>query len=191
MENDERNREERLHEVDLENAPEAGQPAPAMPVWPRSAPREEKPAVTPSSVKIAAALVIAHGALTSLSAFQAGRNNGDLSGLPLALVWLGVTIVVGGALSDRQVWAWWFTRIFGGLAGIFNLLQILGYVMFSAGELVEGQVRFSPLFIGMAGIGMLVAVTLLGLPEARAAFGMQSAPAPSSRPRSFDETKHE
>jgi hypothetical protein len=109
-----------------------------------------------------------------------------MSGLPMALVWLGVTIVLAGSLSDRQAWAWWVTTFAGGLVGIFNALQIIGHLLLSIAEVErDGPLRFTPLLIGIAALGMLIAVVLLTLPAAKAAFGMQTQK-PSDRQRPYD-----
>lgn len=132
----------------------------------------DKKTVTPASVKAAAILAIAHGALLALNAVLASRALGDMRMVPYNVIWFGVTIVLAGALFERQAWAWWGITLFGGMAVIVNLLKVVAFFLYRAGGLIEDAPTFSPPLVGAASGVMLLAVILLALPEAKAAFGM-------------------
>ena len=166
---------------ELENPPHA-ESQPVVPVWQPNAPQTPAKTVTPALVKLAAIFLTAHGVGIALNAFSGGRQTGNMSGVPYALIWLGVMIVVSGGLCDRQTWAWWFVTIFGGLVGIFNLLRVAAFSVYQAGGVIQDDHSFSPRLVGAAGVSMLVAVTLLMMPNAKAAFGMKPKPSGLSQP---------
>ncbi len=159
---------------DGEIPPQIDSPAPVVPVWEDIAPKaQEKTSMTPASVKIAALFLVAHGVGITLNALYGWRQTGNMSGVPYAVIWLGVMIVVCGALCERQAWAWWLVTIFGGMIGIFNLMKVVAFSLYRAGGVIEDDHSFSPLLIGAAGVAMLLAVILLLMPDAKAAFGMK------------------
>ena len=135
-----------------------------------------KTAVTPPSVKTAAILAVAHGALLALNSVLASRISGDMHLLPYNVIWFGVTIVLAGALFERQAWAWWGITLFGGMAAIVNLLKVAAFFLYRSGGMIEYTSAFSPSLVGLAGFVMLLAVILLALPDATAAFGMAKKP---------------
>lgn len=157
---------------ETENPPDAGVLQPIVPLREDIVPKENKSASTPASVRIAALLVTAHGIAIALNALYGGRNTGDMSGLPSAVIWLGVTIVLAGALCERQAWAWWVIAVFGGLVGIFNVMKVAAFSIYQANGVMEDNHSFSPVLAGAAGVAMLLAVTLLMMLDAKAAFGM-------------------
>ena len=126
----------------------------------------------PAAVQFAAALLVVNGVIAVLDAVAAGRANGNMSGLPQAAIWLGVTIFVAGLLFDLQVVPWWLTAMLGGLAGIFQLLRAVGYMVYSSAGLTDPTVHFSPGFTALSGACLLVASLLLTLPDSKRAFGL-------------------
>jgi hypothetical protein len=145
-------------------------PAPNPAIWEDIAPKP-KPKETPSLVKAAAALVIVHGVALSLNAILMAKETNDWSEAPKALIWLGCTIVLAGALFDRQVLAWWFVTLFGGIVGVINTLAVFGFFLGrSMGTVAD--VYFKPMPIAMGAAAMLLGVVLLLLPDAKAAFGI-------------------
>ena len=137
----------------------------------------DAPKTIPDIVKVAAVLLIAHGVLIVLHAARAAQLAGVWSGLPLALIWLGVTIVLSGALFERQVWAWRLVTIAGGCVGVFKVLQVMGYYLFQSSGFEQDK-TFSPALTGAAGIAMLLSTMLLMMPEAKEAFGQRKPAKP-------------
>jgi hypothetical protein len=128
----------------------------------------------PESIKIAGGLLIAHGACLALNGFLYGRQSNDHSSLVGGLMWFGCTFVLCGALYERKLWAWWIVTLLGGGMGVINLLSSLGPSL--SRILLRGEeslgVSFILPVIFIAAIVMLISVTLLLTPSAKAAFGI-------------------
>lgn len=162
---------------------ETGRPAPDPALWESIAPPDappDQPAAGQLSenVKIAAGLLIVHGACLGLNGFlwrDADHGNQlDSANLLRGLLWFGCMFLVASGLFERRIWAWWSATLIGGSVGIVNTLSVIGALL--SQSLVKGDDRITIGFvvpvIAVAAIAMLVSTALLLTPAAKANFGI-------------------
>lgn len=149
-----------------------GHPAPDPAIWESIAPKEKAPiTTTPDNVKFAGVLLIIHGICLSVNGVMWARQENDWASAIRALLWLGCTLVLAGALFDRRIWAWWIVTLGGGCAGVLNLMSTIGF--FLQRSLGADQIaQFFPPAIGAAAGAMLICVMLLMSSDAKEAFGI-------------------
>jgi hypothetical protein len=137
---------------------------------------QEAPKTTPGEVKFAAALLITHGVCLAANSilWRDAAQGGALNPVDMlrGLLWLGFTIVLAGALLDRQAWAWWVATTLGGLVGVGNLLSTAGFFVARALGAIE-TVTFNVPAISIAALSILLSVTLLMLPSTKEVFGLK------------------